>query len=256
MKEVGRFPLGLVCYCATCDRYLGWGKNEYLDEDFTCPDQPANQKHIARVVLNKAPAVYWLRIEYFLYFWQTRISPGAMLRRLCSSWEAGHSLTLWFGLVGLAILCESRYAPDSFFCSRAILVTILAVRIVDIVLIHLAITITSRFPGNRLRTVIFTLASYLQIVLIYAYFYAVGGKAWYPQYRALRDAVYFSFGSILTVGYGNLKPSELIPRAVVISELVLGLFFIVVIVGQVVAWASQPQHSRGEFSLEDVSLRS
>jgi hypothetical protein len=104
--------------------------------------------------------------------------------------------------------------------------------------------------------VVFTLAAYLQIILTYAYFYAVGGKAWFPKYEALRDAIYFSFCSILTIGYGKLEPTELIPRGVVISELLLGLFFIVVIVGQVVAWATQTDNSRGEFSLEHVSLRS
>jgi hypothetical protein len=75
------------------------------------------------------------------------------------------------------------------------------------------------------------------------------------MYRAVSQAIYFSFGTVLTVGYGDLKPPGIVARGVVISKLILGLFFVVIVVGQVVAWATQTDPPRGEFSLERVSLR-
>lgn len=69
---------------------------------------------------------------------------------------------------------------------------------------------------------------------------------------APRGVLYF--GTAVTVSYGNLEPTQLVPLAAVVSELLLGLFFIVIIVAQVVAWTAQPKVSPGEFSLEHVSL--
>lgn len=191
MNEVGRFPHAVVCFCATCNRYWGWGKNECLGTDFTCPDQPTSEKHIARVLLNEAPAFCWLRIEWFLYCWQTRLSPHAFLHKWYSWWEAGYYVTLWFLLIFLALLCESQYAPVPRAWSRPVFIIVLAARLIDVILTNVSITITSKFPANRLRSVALTLAGYLQIILTYAYFYAVGGQAWFPSYQAVRHAVYF-----------------------------------------------------------------
>jgi hypothetical protein len=106
-----------------------------------------------------------------------------------------------------------------------------------------------------LRSVVLTVAGYVQIILIYAYLYAAIGKSWFPEYEAVLQAVYFSFGTIFTVGYGNLNPKDLMPCFVVASELLVGLFFIVTVLGQIVAWANQPNYSRGEFSLDYVRLQ-
>lgn len=256
MSEVGRFPFGCACFCATCNQSWGWGMNEFLDVDFTCPAQPAGQKHLARVVLNEAPAFFWLRIEWLLLQWQEHISPHARLKKLLKGWQAGYSVALWFVLIGLALVCESQYAPVSSQLSRPFFATLLGWRFADVILTNLSITITSRFPANRLRSVVLTLSGYLQVVLIYACCYAFANQAWFPQYKqGVGDAIYFSFGTIVTVGYGNLKPEQILPRAVVISELVLGLFFVVIIVGQIVAWASQTGQARGEFPLEHVLVR-
>ena len=255
---VGRFPYPVVCYCATCKRRWAWGDNEFLGFEFTCPEQKAH-KHLARLVLDEPPAFWWLQVEWFLYLWQTRFSPGALLNRAlryarCKC-EAEHHVLLWFVAIALALASESQYGRPYASFSCPLVLAVLMWRLADLVLVNVSITFTSKFPANRLRTVALTLAGYSQLILVFAYLYARMGKSWFPKYEAVREAVYFSFGTIVTVGYGNLEARDLLPRFAVVSELMLGLFFFVIVFAQVAAWANQPQHSAGEFSLDRVSLK-
>jgi hypothetical protein len=258
MDDIGRFPLAVVCYYATCKKEWAWGKNEFLGCEFTCPNEKRD-KHLARVVLDERPALWWLRIEWLLYVWQIRLSLvpllNRLLRRIGRSWDAEQHLALWFVVLTLALLSESRYGRCFASFARPFLYVLLVWRFVDIILVNVSITFTSKFPANRLRSVVLTLVGYVQVILIYAYIYATMGKSWFPEYQAVRQAVYFSFGTIFTVGYGNLNPKDLLPCFVVVSELVLGLFFVVTVLAQVVAWPNQPQYSSGEFSLDHVRLQ-
>ncbi len=88
MDDIGRFPYPVVCYCATCNRVSAWGKNEFLGFEFTCPDKKGD-KHLARLVLDEPPAFWWLRIEWLLHIWKTRISPGVLLNRALRRFGAG-----------------------------------------------------------------------------------------------------------------------------------------------------------------------
>jgi hypothetical protein len=258
MKDIGRLPYPIICYCATCKREWGWGRNEFLGFEFTCPEE-RGRKHLARLVLEERPAFWWLRFEWLLYLYQTRISLVPLLNRALRScgckWEAEHHTVLWLVALAIALITESYYGQSVTNYAHYFLSALFVWRLVDIVLVNVSITFTSKFPANRLRTVILTFAGYIQMILVYAYLYAVFGKSWFLKCVTAADAVYFSFGTTLTVGYGNLEPTYILPRSVVVSELMLGLFFVVIVIAQVAAWANQPQHSNGEFSLDVVRIR-
>ncbi len=81
MEDIGRFPKPVVCYCATCDEEWALGKKEFLGLEFTCPKESCGEKHLARLVLDERPALWWLRLEWYLYVWQSRIPPGRFLQR-------------------------------------------------------------------------------------------------------------------------------------------------------------------------------
>jgi hypothetical protein len=128
----------------------------------------------------------------------------------------------------------------------------LAWRFVDIFFSNTSITFTSRFPANPLRSVIFSFTAFVQIVLCYGYFYclldalgAVGPKE--NQTFFVVEAVYYSFGTIATVGYGSLEPKNPLGQLIVASELVLGLYFVVIILAQVGAWTNQSKVELGRW---------
>jgi len=163
---------------------------------------------------------------------------------------------LWFLVLGLALLSESHYMQSLFGYSCYLMLPLMLVRLVDLILINVSITFTSKCPANMLRSVILTFAGYVQVILIYAYLYAIIGTLSFPKYESVNDAVYFSFGTILTVGYGNLDPTGFLARLLVASELILGLFFVATVIAQVAAWVSQSGRCNGKLSLDQVRLQS
>lgn len=54
------------------------------------------------------------------------------------------------------------------------------------------------------------------------------------------DAVYFSFVTFATLGYGDIKPSgeARLAKIFVMTEIVLGLYFLAVILANLVSWAN------------------
>lgn len=55
----------------------------------------------------------------------------------------------------------------------------------------------------------------------------------------LPSAIYLSFVTIATVGYGDIVPSSAIARGLVVTEAVLGQFYMVVLVARLVSLYSQ-----------------
>ena len=102
------------------------------------------------------------------------------------------------------------------------------------------------------------MVAYVQIVLCYGYFYSVlndfGAMCAKEQGFAFSviEAVYFSFGTIATVGYGDVVPKNALGRAVVASELVLGLYFVVIILAQVSSWTNQSKVELGSLPWDEL----
>jgi voltage-gated potassium channel len=55
-----------------------------------------------------------------------------------------------------------------------------------------------------------------------------------PSLNAMR-AVYFSFVTITTVGYGEIQPkaSDWLSQALILAELIVGIFFVAVLIGRI-----------------------
>jgi len=94
-------------------------------------------------------------------------------------------------------------------------------------------------------------------VLCYGYFYSVlndfgtvGPKE--NQTFSVIEAVYYAFGTIATVGYGSLEPKNPVGQMVVASELMLGLYFVVIILAQVGTWNNQSKVELGSLPWDDL----
>ena len=266
--QIGELPYAVCGYCATCGKRFGAAKKGSLGRRIACP---RGASHLAQVISADRPAEWWLRRERSLLTWQTKHSPFAQLRslhrklyqKLCGhapekEVQAGHFLTASFSLLVVALVLECRFVPCwARWAGRLTLGLLLLWRFVDIFLSNTSITFTSRFPANPLRSVVFSLAAFLQIVLSYAYFFSVlrSFGAIVPkgdQQVSVAEAVFFSFGTIATVGYGNLEPGNPLGQAVVASELVLGLYFVVIILAQVAAWTNQSKVELGRLPWDEL----
>jgi Ion channel len=92
--------------------------------------------------------------------------------------------------------------------------------------------------SNPFDFVRFELLNLLNAVVFFgiAYFYlsrADGGH--FNQSIGAFDAVYFSFVTIATVGYGDIHPLSSLAKSMVISEIIFGLWFFVTVIPVAVA---------------------
>jgi len=269
MDDTAKLPYSVRGYCATCGKEFGTAKKEFLGRRIDCTDPD----HLAQVISADSPAEWWLRREEWLLRWQTGrgrrflCSPFPLLRRLqrylslklrkkepAKPIPAGTFLLLSFALIVLALITEA------IFCAQWIRWTIglfVLWRFIDIFFSNTSITFTSRLPASPLRSVVFSFLTYVQIVLCYSFFYCVlfdfdvvGGKE--NNSFSVIESVYFSFGTIATVGYGMVEPKNLLGKLFVASELVLGLYFAVIILAQVAAWTNQSKVELGRFPWNDL----
>jgi hypothetical protein len=256
-SKKARFPQDVIFFCADCNKSFGKARNENLGLHFICPSEKEGETpHFARIILDQRPAKTWLRWERKLLDFQTRFSPFMLLRRLWPKMEAGvyvlistvfllAAIIVWPLLLTLPSVI--RWPLSAVFLALAIW------RFVDIFVTNVSIAFTSRFPANPIRSVLYSIAGYVQIALSFAFFYVALGSDHFCKNVTAVGSIFYSFGTIATVGYGDLSPSTNVARLLVVLELILGLSFVAIILAQVAGWATKSRREEGDYSIEDLN---
>lgn len=120
------------------------------------------------------------------------------------------------------------------------------------------VMITDYVSGNQ---IIGSVCVYLLLGLSWSFIYliqlelfpeAFNGIEYKPWIDNLFDAVYFSFITLTTVGYGDISPALPIPRFFVFIESILGGFYLAIMVASLVSSRlSQSDHSHSDHSESD-----
>jgi hypothetical protein len=213
MRSGGKLPK-VRGYCATCGKEFGRAKGKFLGYRIKC----AKPEHLAQVISTEEGAARWLRLEKCLLRWQFCYSPLGVMRRCIQRFinqhcckerqsklpEAGSYLVISFLVILGALFLESELFKSQILLLKLAFGILTIWRFADIFLSGTSITFTSRSPANLLRSVIFSLIAFVQIVLCYAYFYCIlhtfGAIGVAKEHAfSVMEAVYFSFGTIATV---------------------------------------------------------
>jgi hypothetical protein len=95
------------------------------------------------------------------------------------------------------------------------------------------------------RTLLAAMRLYLLIGIIFALLYDFAGTATpggffgSPGLGTITNALFFSFTTLTTVGYGNLVPATAIGQSLAVVEAVLGQIYLIVVVARLVSlWGS------------------
>ncbi len=112
--------------------------------------------------------------------------------------------------------------------------------IFDIVVATTSAAFISRFFSIPLRSILLTLFSFFQLVIAFAVFYRQFASQFKDIVINQFQAIYFSFVTITTLGYGDFTP---LPTAwhiqsIVIIQLVLGLYFLVIMLSIITNWVN------------------
>ena len=85
----------------------------------------------------------------------------------------------------------------------------------------------------RIRSIVTAIATYVGAATVYAcVYFLLGAEHIAPPFSrdptGVLEAVYFSFVTVTTLGYGDFKPCTPEAKAVVISQLIVGLLILAV----------------------------
>jgi hypothetical protein len=106
------------------------------------------------------------------------------------------------------------------------------------------ITFISRSPTNRLRSIVLTLTNIANIGIAFAVLHASQEVGCFRERLTAVSAIYFSFATMMTIGYGDIAPLCDAARLLVVFQVMVGLYFLAAIVSTVVQWA-QPTTLHG-----------
>ena len=232
-----------VFYCATCGVVYAEDRDGRTGLRFLCPnDAPDRPAHLASVV--KGPSGRrWLSVQRWLARYDDRYSPrnwfgmwGGLFAGRVGFYVVVRLLAL---LAALALVAWDRGPGPTV---AGVVVSAFAVgSVLDILLVHTHIAFVRRSTADPLRATVLALFSFAQLAVAFAVVYAVLGATFQPPLPPFR-ALYFSFVTISTLGYGDFRPADdaWLAQAAVVAELICGLYFLAVVVAIVTSWAHTP----------------
>lgn len=118
--------------------------------------------------------------------------------------------------------------------------------IADVLLNATSVAFFSRFPAHPLRSVLIAVTSVGLTATAFGVLYAssVDGFArnGSPLTLGRVDAIYFSFVTIATLGYGDIHPAgeSWVPKLLVICELLIGLYLLAILLAIHATWVTTP----------------
>jgi hypothetical protein len=234
-KSLVRPPAQAVAYCATCDEEFGEVDDSQIGVRFICPRQCGGEEHKAAVV--KGPSgKFWLRREKNVLRYELVYSP----LRWFGCWKGlFQGRTGWYVSARFGVLLISFLLTLTSCWFGLISIAIGIITIVDILLANTSAAFFAWKPAHPLRSVVLATFSFVQLVVAFSIFYVILASNFKPPLDTF-EALYFSFVTITTLGYGDILPNTVLAQSIVILELIAGLYFIVVVVGTITTWAKRP----------------
>lgn len=132
---------------------------------------------------------------------------------------------------------------SSYLCLKYIVLTLLALRLIDIIQVNVNISIfdnlkidKSKYPVfvySSIRSIILVCLNFIEIAIIFGFFYSLITIGHFESKSVLTslDKFYFSFITQLTIGYGDITPVGFNKLLSVIQGLI-GYFFTILILSR------------------------
>lgn len=187
------------------------------------------------------PAKLWNRVEKAFLAWEKRWSPARWSPWRDVFWDReGFYVLLRCGLLLGALIAVSMTQWGTLlgtsFRLLAIIFTLLF--LIEIVIVHASIVFVSMQPANSLRSAVLAIFSFFQIPIGFAVFYMCAPTSFNPV-LVWDNALYFSFVTATTLGYGDIQPTSRLAKFIVIGELITSITFLSVLVARLISLAKK-----------------
>lgn len=240
----------LFAYCADCDEQLGESTIEHQDARVVCPK---NADHLARVVKVRA-GIAWLKAERWLMCWEVRYSPRCWFGSWKGLFEERAGVYLLVRLMIVLLLCAAlglSYGTAWHWGVVSLSYIVGLLSLADLLFSSTSIAFVTRYPANPIRSAIFTLIGLITLSSIFALFFLGVPNDFAPCLDPI-SAIYFSLVTVATVGYGDIRPLDGLAQLMVFSELMVGAYFVMVIVAIITSWGTNPKRFYNPVPVSEV----
>ena len=232
-----------MAYCLTCVKEFGEVKPEHQCDRFICPnDNPEEPQHITSVAIGPEGR-FWAKIQSKILHYELYRSP---IRWFNSWWgifkgRSGIYLIVRFFIILLCLILSAPFTNE--LKTKILNITldlVLLIIIFDIIIATTSCAFISRYYSVPFRSVLLTSFSFIQLVIAFSVFYFQLGNQFQEIIRNQFQALYFSFVTITTLGYGDFLPNLTAwhIQSIVILQLILGLYFLLVMLSIITNWVN------------------
>ncbi len=182
---------------------------------------------------------FWQKIESFLRNYERTYAPVRWFRHWggLTKERQGYFIFLRFPfLAGLYV--AAFYLPLNVW-SKVFLVFIVIYLIADMFMLPTSYAFGGIPQMLPLRALVFVFFNYISISMAFGVLYITLCRFSFNIDPDLVDLVYFSFTTITTLGMGDITPVRhaILVRFLVVSEVLIGLYFWAVLVGMIISLA-------------------
>lgn len=236
----------VIAWCARCREQPPGQPDQWLvGTRYRCSRATLDDFHVAAIV--PPNIMRWLNgaarlVRYFRSDYHPRNfnSIGA---------QAELYGVLLFGAMFMALWLASKGSLWAWGGSLVAMAIIL-----DLLAYNVMVVFITQHPQLPIRSVFFGIGGFILLALGFSVFYAGIVPDSFNQRLDVWSAIYFSFVTIATVGYGDIAPLACATgaRFLVIAEVLTGLFYIVVLLATMVGWVNAPVQLKTE---QEIGLR-
>ena len=145
-------------------------------------------------------------------------------------------------MVGLYV--EAFYVP-LYTWSKISLAFVAMYLIADMVVLPTSYAFGGMGSLRPLRALVLVFINYISICVAFGLLYATLCRSSFNIHPGLFDLAYFSCTTMTALGLGDILPLRhtILVRVLVISEVLIGLYFWAVLVGMTISWAARETES-------------
>lgn len=231
----------VVPYCVTCKKYWDPVNDKLIGWRFYCNEWSFEDPHTCAIIRKNIWPRNWLYIQdYFARYQKLIIKLPQLFRFFLFP-----VLPLLLIVIPFVFL---RPSGDWKGIDAHIFFVFAMIHIIHSLIYNTAVALATQQPELPIRTAFLSLLSFFGVAAAFAIVYLFLPKCAFHVEMNYIKALHFSVVTIIPFGYSDILPS-LDYYWLVISEIIVGFFFISILFVTFVSWANQQQRLK---TIEEV----
>jgi Ion channel len=193
---------------------------------------------------------FWQKIESFLRNYEHTYAPVRWFGDWWGLTSSREGYFVFFRFIFLMGLYLTAFYLPSYLWLKILLTTVAGNLIAEMVLLPTSIAFGGVQAMRPLRILVLIFFNYISISIAFGLLYITLCRSSFNIDPDLIDLAYFSFTTITALGIGDITPARhtLLVRFLVVSELLIGLYFWAALVGIIISWTAREVKSETNLS--------